>query len=94
MNKIQLEDIVGNEETIKRMKVIAETGNLPHILLAVSSFWALAWQGPPGTGKTTSMLCLAHAMLGDAYKTAVIELNASDDRFDSIWKVMPEASTL
>lgn len=34
---------MGNEETIKRMKVIAETGNLPHILLAVSSFWALAW---------------------------------------------------
>ena len=30
------------------------------------------------------MLCLAHAMLGDAYKTAVIELNASDDRFYSL----------
>lgn len=37
VNELQLEDIVGNEETIKRMKVIAETGNLPHILLAVGT---------------------------------------------------------
>ena len=26
-------------------------------------------------------MCLAKAMLGDSYKTAVIELNASDDRY-------------
>ncbi len=37
-------------------------------------------QGPPGTGKTTSVLALARAMLGDAYREAVLELNASDDR--------------
>lgn len=37
-------------------------------------------QGLPGIGKTTSIHCLAHAMLGDAYKEGVLELNASDER--------------
>ena len=36
--------------------------------------------GPPGIGKTTSILCLAREMLGDVYKNAVLELNASDAR--------------
>lgn len=31
-------------------------------------------------GKTTSVLCLAREMLGDAYENAVLELNASDAR--------------
>ncbi len=31
-------------------------------------------------GKTSSILCLAREMLGDAYKSAVLELNASDAR--------------
>ena len=37
-------------------------------------------QGMPGIGKTTSIHCLAHALLGDAYKEGVLELNASDER--------------
>lgn len=30
-----LSDVVGNEEIVKRLEVIAKTGNMPHILLAV-----------------------------------------------------------
>lgn len=37
----------------------------------------------PGIGKTTSIHCLAHQMLGDAYKEGVLELNASDERYIS-----------
>lgn len=65
-----LGDVVGNEETIGRLRVIAKHGNMPNLILA----------GPPGTGKTTSVWCLAYEMLGDAAKEAVLELNASDDR--------------
>ena len=66
-----LDDIVGNEDIVRRLKVIANEGNMPHMLLA----------GAPGVGKTTSIVCLAHALLGDQYmKEGVLELNASDDR--------------
>lgn len=36
--------------------------------------------GMPGIGKTTSVHCLARALLGAAYNDAVLELNASDER--------------
>src|SRR6202012_5372743 len=65
-----LEDIVGNTETIERLKIIAKDGNMPHLIIS----------GMPGIGKTTSILCLARQLLGDAYKEAVLELNASDER--------------
>jgi Holliday junction resolvasome RuvABC ATP-dependent DNA helicase subunit len=67
---IFLDDIVGNTETIERLKIIAKDGNMPHVIIS----------GMPGIGKTTSVLCLARQMLGDAYKEAVLELNASDER--------------
>jgi len=66
----EIKHIVGNVETVSRLGIIAEEGNMPNLILA----------GPPGTGKTTSILCLAHAMLGPNYREAVLELNASDDR--------------
>lgn len=43
---------------------------MPHLVIS----------GMPGIGKTTSILCLAHALLGPAYKEGVLELNASDER--------------
>ncbi|KDE09160.1 replication factor C subunit 4 [Microbotryum lychnidis-dioicae p1A1 Lamole] len=65
-----LDDIVGNVETIDRLKVIARDGNCPHIIIS----------GSPGIGKTTSILALARQLLGENYKEGVLELNASDER--------------
>ncbi|KAI7867496.1 P-loop containing nucleoside triphosphate hydrolase protein [Spinellus fusiger] len=67
---IRLADIVGNEEIVSRLMVIARTGDLNNIILT----------GLPGIGKTTSILCLAYELLGPSYKDAVLELNASDER--------------
>jgi len=67
---IKLHEITGNEETIKRLQVFGDQGNVPNIIIA----------GAPGIGKTTSILCLARQLLGTSYKDAVMELNASNDR--------------
>uniref|UniRef100_A0A6B2G5R9 Replication factor C subunit 2 (Trinotate prediction) n=1 Tax=Myxobolus squamalis TaxID=59785 RepID=A0A6B2G5R9_MYXSQ len=65
-----LTEVVGNEEIIKRLNYFAHNGNVPNIILC----------GSPGTGKTTSIVCLAHILLGENFKNAVLELNASDER--------------
>ncbi|KAI5957382.1 RFC4 [Candida jiufengensis] len=66
-----LNDIVGNEETIERLKVIVKDGNMPNMIIS----------GLPGIGKTTSIHCLAYELLGkEYYHQATLELNASDDR--------------
>ena len=39
-----LDDVVGNEDTLVRLRAIAEDGNMPNLILC----------GPPGTGKVCS----------------------------------------
>lgn len=66
----KFQEIVGNEDTVNRLSVFATHGNAPNIIIA----------GPPGVGKTTTIQCLARILLGDSYKEAVLELNASNER--------------
>lgn len=66
----KLNDIVGNEATIERLKVFAAQGNVPNLIIS----------GPPGCGKTTSIWAMAREMLGSKLHVACLELNASDDR--------------
>jgi len=35
---MSLDDIVGNTETIERLKVIARDGNMPHLIISVIGF--------------------------------------------------------
>src|SRR5256712_12310470 len=65
-----LEEVVGQEEIVERLKAYAKTGNLPHLLFA----------GPAGTGKTTSAIALARDMFGENWRQNYYELNSSDER--------------
>ena len=43
-----LDDVVGNEDTLVRLRAIAEDGNMPNLILC----------GPPGTGKVRAVIVL------------------------------------
>jgi len=65
-----LEEVVGQEEIVERLKAYAKTVNLPHLLFS----------GPAGTGKTTSAIALARDMFGEDWRQNYYELNSSDER--------------
>ncbi len=65
-----LDEVVGQEDTIERLKAFVEEDSIPHIMFA----------GPAGTGKTTSSIALAKDLYGDKWKQNFMETNASDER--------------
>ncbi|AEM39603.1 Replication factor C [Pyrolobus fumarii 1A] len=65
-----LDEIVNQEEIVRRLKKFVEEKNMPHLLFV----------GPPGTGKTTAAHALAHDLFGENYRQYMLELNASDER--------------
>ena len=67
----RLDDIVGQDNIIERLKAYVKTKNVPHLIFA----------GPAGIGKTTSALALAREVFGEEFwKQNFHELNASDER--------------
>lgn len=66
----KLDEVVGQDEIVERLKAYVKTKNVPHLLFA----------GPAGTGKTTCALALAKELYEDTWKQNFIELNASDER--------------
>jgi len=65
-----LEDMVGQEEIVERLRSYVRSGSLPHLLFT----------GPAGVGKTTAAVALAREFFGETWQMNFRELNASDER--------------
>ena len=66
----KLDDIVGRDPIIRRLKYYVDKKSMPHLLFA----------GPPGVGKTTAAIALAKEIFGEYWKQNFQETNASDER--------------
>jgi len=66
----KLDDIVGQNEIIRRLKRYVKNRNVPHLLFS----------GPAGVGKTAATIAMAKELYGVGWQSNVMEINASDDR--------------
>ncbi len=66
----KFDEVVGQEEVIKRVKSLVNSFNIPHLLFA----------GPAGTGKSTLALIIVRELFGNSWRDNYLELNASDER--------------
>ena len=66
----KLDEVIGQDAIVKRLKSYVSSKNMPHLLLS----------GSPGVGKTASSIALAKEMYGDEWKLNFLEINASDER--------------
>lgn len=67
---VKFEQIVGQDEIIKRVHSLTNAMNIPHLLFA----------GPAGVGKSTLALVVVKELFGTSWKDNYLELNASDER--------------
>nr|XP_027202821.1 replication factor C subunit 2-like [Dermatophagoides pteronyssinus] len=65
-----LDNLVGNEDQINKLKDMLETNIIFNLLIC----------GPPGVGKTSAAKCFARQLLGEYYAEGVLELNAASER--------------
>ena len=63
-------ELVGQEDIIKRTQSLTSSLNIPHLLFA----------GPAGTGKSTMALIIVKTLYGENWRENYLELNASDER--------------
>jgi len=66
----KFEDILGQDEIVKRVKNLTNSLNIPHLLLA----------GPAGTGKSSLAIVIVKELFGKNWRENFLELNASDTR--------------
>ncbi len=64
------EELIGQEEIVKRVKNLTNSLNIPHLLFT----------GPAGTGKSSLALIIVKELFREAWKENYLELNASDER--------------
>ena len=67
---IRFEEVVGQQEIVKRVKSLVQSMNIPHLLFA----------GPAGIGKSTLALITVKDLFKERWRENYLELNASDER--------------